>query len=368
MESLAKENQALKNQLASLIQEAKNNESVHKRFQALELDIMDAASLADLVHYLFHEAKEVLNVDVLTLALNDPESVIKNLLLSENASIESVSDLVFIEDMNELQHLYGAAPCPQFGSLYSNDFSTLFPSERRKHGSVILLPLIRHRRLIGSLNIGSYNPRRFVDGLGTDFLERFSSILSVCIENAVHLGRLKEVSLTDVLTGAYNRRNFETRLKEEIARAERDRTSLSCIFIDIDHFKRINDDYGHRVGDRVLKDVASIIGLQLRQGDFLARYGGEEFILLCPNTGIKGAFRIAERIRKTIEKMVFYNEANEPFNVTVSLGASSCEGKRLVRDELTIASERLVKQADDVLYQAKEAGRNQVVLYQPDSQ
>lgn len=355
------EHTQVKRQIATLLDGAKRNEQIYRRFQELEFELLGADSARDMLQTLLNRAKALLNLEVITLALFDPDEVAKGVLLYENATIEETAGLVLIEEYKDLTHIYGRYLKPLFGSLYSQDFELLFAGHQRRHGSVVLLPLVRHGCLIGSLNFGSYNPRRFVRGLGTEFLERLAGIVAICIENAVNLGRLRQLSLTDVLTGAHNRRSFELRLHEELARAEREDLPTSCLFLDIDFFKRINDEYGHRIGDRVLKETAGVIRLKLRNSDFLARYGGEEFILLLPNTDKQQATAIADRIKETVASKKFYSSEQSCFSVTISIGVATIYGTHLRPEIIPESAEGLVKAADAALYQAKAEGRNRVV-------
>jgi diguanylate cyclase (GGDEF)-like protein len=225
--------------------------------------------------------------------------------------------------------------------------------------SMILLPLMRQGELIGSMNLASCKAERFSADSSTDFVERLANIFSICLENSLNHERLNLVGLTDPLTGIFNRRYLETRCREEVANVRRHRTPLACMFLDIDKFKRINDTYGHPVGDKVLCNVARQIKSQLRSNDILARYGGEEFVVLLPQTGLRHACEIAERIRSTIaEQHIQANPENE-LTVTISIGVSIVPEK-LEEDDATAAL-KLLASADEALYLAKESGRNKVV-------
>jgi two-component system, cell cycle response regulator len=171
---------------------------------------------------------------------------------------------------------------------------------------------------------------------------------------------LEHMTITDSLTGLYNRRYILGRLASEISHASRYQECISFIMIDIDHFKRINDKFGHLAGDVVLRDLASHIRLSVRDVDIAARYGGEEFLVACPNTDIRGAGILAERIRSSIENAKFhYNDL--PIPVTVSLGIRSSipEIQRNVQEEINKA----IGNADTALYKAKANGRNRVEVY-----
>ncbi|MGK0250345.1 MAG: diguanylate cyclase (GGDEF)-like protein [Oleispira sp.] len=168
--------------------------------------------------------------------------------------------------------------------------------------------------------------------------------------------KLAELSTTDALTGVRNRRYFDQMLEREFNRARREREQLSILMLDIDFFKRINDEYGHQVGDDALRRVANALREVLhRTTDFVARYGGEEFAIILPNTEVAGAYLVAEKIRKKIAKQPF-DAAGITFSITVSIG--------IMGDEPSSGSSAdfWLKEADDALYKAKEGGRNKVVI------
>lgn len=159
---------------------------------------------------------------------------------------------------------------------------------------------------------------------------------------------LHQLAITDDLTGSHNRGYLLKRLAKEIKRTDRQRGKLSIIMVDVDHFKRINDTYGHHFGDEVLKQVSTIIGLNLREQDVNGRYGGEEFLVILPDTNLNKAKIIAERIRQNI---VSYHWDSEDFHVTISGGIAQYRGETM---------ESLLKRADKLLYQAKDLGRNRM--------
>lgn len=171
---------------------------------------------------------------------------------------------------------------------------------------------------------------------------------------------IKKVATTDELTGLYNRTCLHLRLEEELARAKRYKTPLSCILIDIDYFKVVNDIYGYDWGDVLLKQITEIIKRRARKEDVLTRYGDEEFIIVLPNTNEESAKIFAERIRKDIEEMEFIPEGEEEKHpITVSSGISSYPFLMEV-DENT---NTIIRYAEHALYAAKKRGKNQVVLF-----
>lgn len=167
---------------------------------------------------------------------------------------------------------------------------------------------------------------------------------------------LNESSIRDGLTDVYNHRYFWQILRRDFLMAERHEHELSCLIIDLDYFKRVNDTYGHLFGDRILKGVAKRIRERIRETDLVCRYGGEEFTVLLPNTDLSGASIIAENIRSGLEKSRFRKGA-ETVRVTVSIGVAS-----LLRHRPD-SPQQLLDYADSALYRAKDTGRNRVCLY-----
>jgi len=173
------------------------------------------------------------------------------------------------------------------------------------------------------------------------------------------INKLVKESLTDPLTGLYNRRYMDQCLQVEIAKASRYKFDLALLLLDLDYFKLINDHYGHQVGDQVLADVSALVVHELRDSDILVRYGGEEFIVIAPNTSPVNAKILAERIRKRIETHHFVVAAKElqpiEIKLTISIGVSNY-------DDTISSQESLIHTADKNLYLAKEQGRNRVVM------
>lgn len=165
---------------------------------------------------------------------------------------------------------------------------------------------------------------------------------------------LERLSMTDELTGLFNRRHMMRTLEIQIARAERYDEVFSVISLDLDHFKQINDAWGHLVGDQVLIQFARLVTARVRRTDVVARTGGEEFLILLPNTNGADALQVAEALREATEKEDFRNEEDQPFTVTISGGVVTWdEGMRSIRDLLSLCDQRL--------YQAKRGGRNCMV-------
>lgn len=179
----------------------------------------------------------------------------------------------------------------------------------------------------------------------------FGATLIIFLSDASQ--RYKTESITDFLTGLYNRRYFHNRLKEIIVMAQRHLTPVTLIMMDLDHFKHINDTFGHDVGDTVLKQTSKIIKYSLRGSDIAARYGGEEFCVMLPNTSLQGAELLAERIRENIKAHEF--KTNQGcFNITVSLGVTLID--------INGNPDEVLSKADEALYSSKNNGRDQVTV------
>ncbi len=166
------------------------------------------------------------------------------------------------------------------------------------------------------------------------------------------LTQVETLAITDPLTGLFNRRRFASILSKEFKRASRYEYSLSCMMIDIDHFKTVNDTYGHQAGDSVLRELAQIIQASIREVDTAARWGGEEFVVLSPSTTKEQAVPAAARILKTVSQHTFFDLRDK--KVTVSVGVAG------IPDESIDNEEKLVHAADLALYQAKKKGRKRV--------
>ena len=225
------------------------------------------------------------------------------------------------------------------------------PSDTR---SVLIHPLTLTGELTGALVMFSSQPDNF-----TRFIVRVTGILanmaSVSILNALHYKEMQEQAITDGLTGLNNHRWFQQKLSDEIERADRIGNKVAVVLSDIDYFKKINDTYGHPIGDEVLKKTAALLKGSIRKVDSAARYGGEEFVLILVGNDGEGAMELAERIRTNISKIV-HKSPEEDFRITISLGIA-------VYPDDASNKEKVIELADQALYHAKETGRNKSVLF-----
>jgi diguanylate cyclase (GGDEF)-like protein len=166
---------------------------------------------------------------------------------------------------------------------------------------------------------------------------------------------VKDLSMRDSMTGLYNFRHFLETLRQEIERAERTGDPLSCIMLDIDNFKTVNDNYGHQVGDMVLKELARSVSLSVRSSDIPARYGGDEFCIVLPKTDKTLALKLAQRLMKLFSgKEIRIPDVDKRVKVTISIGIAAYP-------EDTHSMDELMKMADEALYRAKSTGKNKIV-------
>lgn len=373
-----KSNYELRKQLKALMSQAQKNEAKLQKLQQQELLFISANSLPELIDLTLQQYRDAYELDYVSLLLIDQDHEIRHVIEFMSPGLLKLSTLIFADSHTQLENVVMSQAAtkerlnpselqktlfpnfknePYLGKCTDACRNTLFPSMGDKEASVAILPLIRHNKFIGSLNLASFDTARFIPGAGTDLIKRLSSILAVCIENAINNEKLKLLGLTDALTGIHNRRYFMERLEEEVVRGLRQDLPVSCLFIDIDHFKSFNDVYGHSVGDQVLRYVADIIKKQMRLSDVLARYGGEEFAVLLTNTDTTLAQEVAERIRSSIANAILrVDSLKEDLNVTVSIGCTTMS--KPDNNNVTELGESLLNTADQALYVSKESGRN----------
>ena len=217
------------------------------------------------------------------------------------------------------------------------------------------VPLYRHDEFIGLMTIDNHKAAAYTQEDASLALS-FANSAAIAIENARLFEQTQQMALTDTLTGIYNRRYFYELALKEFSRSKRYQDPLSIIMIDIDHFKNVNDRYGHLAGDQVLMQFVQRIQNELRAPDVLARFGGEEFIILLPETNLGDAVQVAERLREVTSQYPFLLVTAQTF-ITISLGVSCFKFT-------TISLDQLIDESDKAMYEAKQFGRNRVRSWQ----
>lgn len=236
------------------------------------------------------------------------------------------------------------------------------PEFTRDNKSLLSVPMIWNNEIIGVITLGSTNEYHY-SKKDLTILKILASQAAVAIQNANRYQRTEEKSMMDELTEVYNYRAFDEMLRESVMKADIKEENLSLLMIDLDHFKQINDQYGHAAGNVVLKEIAKILKELTRKEDIVSRYGGEEFTVIIPNTDCNKAKAIAERIRSTIEnhkievKNTLNNHDEIKISVTASIGVATYP-------KMADSAQDILRHADRAMYiGSKQAGRNKVSVY-----
>ncbi|MEN8166377.1 MAG: sensor domain-containing diguanylate cyclase [Pseudomonadota bacterium] len=355
---LEQENRILHQQLLELKRKAQRNEATLQRFHVRELELLTANSLPELLNSLTDGMQSSFLIQDIRLVLKDSEHEIRQLLYNTGIPEDAFPAIEFVDELETYSDYYSHLSRPWLGPFLSPEHDNLFRDIQGLR-SIAILPIHCRNQLAGSLNLGSGNSDRFTRHHASDFLGRLATVGGVCLENAINRERLVISGLTDPLTQLHNRRYLDRRLHEELARSTRYQQPLSCLFVDADHFKQINDNHGHQAGDTILRELACRLRSQLRASDVATRYGGEEFALLLPQTSLTEATLLAERIRLEIASNPFPLNDGTILRLTVSIGVSEILPipGRPPNKEL---GEYLLDSADQALYLAKANGRNRI--------
>jgi two-component system cell cycle response regulator len=343
--------------LEALTGQVRRNDEKLRSSQQREIQLLQAPDLDSLLYEMTDGLRESFDLRTVSVVLRDPGHDIRHLLTTD---IDRHPGLVLVDTLTGLAPQYVALRRPWLGPFAACDHNMIVaPTDSL--ASIAMIPLRCLDELIGSINLGSADPDRYTAGHASDFLAHLGVIASLCIENAVNRARLRQSGFTDVLTGWHNRRYLQARMKEELARACRDGGGLVCMMLDVDHFKRVNDTWGHAAGDGVLRELAQRIDAEVRASDVAARFGGEEFVILLPGTtSVEGQY-LAERIRNAVAEAPFGLPGGGQVPVTVSIGIAEFNPRAGDRD-LKSLGEALIARADAALYAAKAAGRDRVVV------
>jgi len=357
---LEREMRSLETKLAGLTEEVGRNDSLLRKTQERELELLRASSLTQLFERLIVGLRASYQLDEVALILHDPQHEIRHLLSGDGVTAGEPPGVCFVDALVTVAPQLASLERPWLGPYRKADHELLVPGvSAPQPGSLALIPLRRNEPLDGVLVFSSSDPQRFTPELASDFLAHLGLVAAICVENAVNRARLLRSGLTDFLTGFHNRRYLHARLREELARAQRARHALVCLMIDVDHFKRINDQYGHLSGDAVLREVAQRIDAEMRLSDTGARFGGDEFAMVLSHATIADGERVAARVLHAVREQPIAVVKGVQETVTLSIGVAAAKPGAGQLDYKVLA-ERLIAEADAALYRAKSAGRNRV--------
>ncbi len=228
------------------------------------------------------------------------------------------------------------------------------PMRIKDYESLLVLPLLVKDEVVGTFTVAALRSGAFPSDR-REMLGVIANQVAISMQNARMYELVEEQATTDGLTGLVNHRTFQERFSTMLGRAERHDLAVSILLTDIDHFKKVNDTYGHPTGDEVLRRVAAILKASARKIDIVARYGGEEFAIVLEGTDRDGARQLAERVRQEVEQQSFPSSKGT-FNATLSIGVSSYPDDSREKAEL-------IARADQSLYAAKHGGRNRTVCF-----
>lgn len=352
----------LRRQVAKQLDAARHNEQVHNRFQAIELALLSAQDFAAIATYLQGDFMEAQRLGAVSLILLDSNNEIPSALCATNGEHECLPGMILTQDAGQIEFLHSMAQTPFLSRYQADEHQWLFNRLQDREGSIVVLPFVRREQLIGCLALFSRDPQRYEAGAATEFLQRLAAVTAICVENCLNYEHLRRLSLTDALTGLANRRELEKWMNIEISRALREALPVTCLYLDVDFFKKVNDVYGHDIGDQVLRKVAAVMLATVRTGDVVARYGGEEFVIILP--GITGliAIETAERVRCAVADTLIEISGQAPLQVTVSIGLASFIPKSGSIGDSDEIAEQILGRADKALLQAKAQGRNRVMV------
>ena len=366
-DTIYKENRLLRRKLDNLLSQARTNEKKQEVFDSFGFEIIGSSSPAQLRDMILFQLQARFQLLDVVLCVVDYDGDVDRMFYGhdDDARVIFGGKLIIIDPENDKDKCETLSRYPMLGQkvLTKYDWMLKGVESIETSESAAFLPLVRSEKIIGALVLLSQDINRYQSSHGTTFLRKLSAMSAVAIENCLNQQRLKEIGYQDVLTQAYNRRYFDLRFNDEIERSMRKDENLICMFLDIDFFKNVNDNYGHHIGDLVLMKMVTIIKEQVRACDIVARYGGEEFVVALPATNIEIAEEIAERLRSNVfsETHYFYDKE---LNISVSIGMESLQNIDLDshHDSSEIAM-LMLDRADKALYVAKESGRNRVVVY-----
>ena len=285
------------------------------------------------------------------------DSGVADVELFLNGKTDPETESLWVEHLLTSAGDMGSGPVNGFQIVHTDPARRPEFSLKPDQGKLVTMPLTAGQETFGCLALLCEPGYR----MGKDQVETFRSAvnhLGLALRNALTFKEVKLRADRDGLTRIYNRHSFEERLVYEIKRRRRYNHDLSLLMFDLDHFKQVNDTYGHKAGDIVLRKVGEILTETFRNTDLPARYGGEEFVVLLPHTSERAAWKLAERVREAIESTRFHYDGHD-FTVTASIGVSSVEAGALTKDD------DLIVKADKALYEAKHNGRNMVVVSRP---
>jgi diguanylate cyclase (GGDEF)-like protein len=342
----------------TLLDRLKKNEEIARKFNEIEISILSILEFHDFFDRLLREISDKFSIPYLWIAMIDDTSLalqLKNSMESQRmtASTAFVSRKDFLA-------IVGNQSAPLLANKTMGAYEKLFPDVSNDTiGSIAIAPICLDGEIVGSINQADKDPYRFEPGIDTSLLEQLALKVSLCLSNVTAHEKLKFLAFHDPLTGLLNRGVMERILEREFSRAQRYRSDLSLIFMDLDDFKGINDTAGHDTGDQALCLASDTLTALKRDSDIVARFAGDEFVVILPSTNRSQAESYIQRVKRHLNETPVPH-GNCPFFIKLSHGISNIE------DAGVTTPQDLIKVADKRLYQAKERKKSQKTSRAPE--
>ncbi len=334
------------NHLEKIIETLKKNQKIFRAFFEIEASVLSVLNFRDLLERLLNEIREKRQIPYVWISL--AENVEISDMIKKSVSPEILADRVNFIEKDVFLKLTGNTATPILVNNRLENYHVLIPRHCRDAiKSLAIAPLTLDGEIIGSLNNGDESGSRYRPGMDTTLLRQLATIVSICLSNVMAHEKLNYLASRDSLTGLLNRRVLEQILKRETERALRYKTPLAVVFVDLDGFKRVNDQYGHKVGDDFLKYVANRLMMMTRGSDVVARFAGDEFIIVLPGTSYQYAREFAERLQTYFANHPLATDDDASIPVSLSFGLSCVE------EGTSECAESLLQRADKMLYEAK---------------
>ncbi len=341
--------------IEDVLERLKLNEEIAQKFFEVEVRILSTLHFTDLFERLLTEIRDKFSIPYVWISLVDDSSV--SHLIDEVAASEVVRERLNLIQKADFLALVGSSGKPLLDNRDLSPFYRLLPEGKNYLiRSLAVAPIVLEERIIGSLNCADGSALRYAPGMDTTLLERLAVKVSIALSNVTAHERIRLAASRDPLTGLLNRRAMEAVLTREFDRAKRYGQGFSVLFLDLDHFKSINDRYGHDVGDGVLKHVSGLLQKMCRSSDVAARFGGDEVFIILPSTQFAAARAFAERAKQHLKDHPFLLDGIE-IPVTFSFGIADLwetgaqDPSTLIRlaDGMLLAAKKDRKRDDQVI-------------------
>ncbi len=332
--------------LEKILETLRENEEIARKFFEIEVSILSILDFQDLFERLLSEIREKFGIPCVWISLIDRSEISD--LIEALAASKDLRERLNVIDRETFLDLVHNTTTPLLLNGDLRPYYPIFPRGQLNFiRSLAISPISLHGEIIGSLNQADFSRLRYRPGMDTRLLEQLAVKVSICLSNVIAHERLKWLAVRDPLTSLLNRRVMETVLKREYKRARRYRTPLSLAFLDIDHFKDVNDRHGHECGDALLRYVSGQLMQITRGSDVVARYGGDEFVIILPGTSSGEVLKLLYRLQQHFhEYPMRQRESSIP--VSISFGVAS------ITDPRVTDPESLLRTADAMLYRVKK--------------